>query len=62
MGVLNEWEAEEIGGNYATKINVLQLTMTQRDEVSKKKESRGLAHLSHPTPLTGGVILPSSHD
>ena len=21
MGVLNEWEAEEIGGNYATKTN-----------------------------------------
>ena len=28
VGVLNEWEAEEIGGNYATKINVLQSTMT----------------------------------
>ena len=28
VGVLNEWEAEEIGGNYAPKINVLQSTMT----------------------------------
>ena len=26
--VLNGWEAEEIGGNFATKINVLQSKMT----------------------------------
>ena len=28
VGVLNGSEAEEIGGNYATKINVLQSKMT----------------------------------